>query len=482
MVSYQDAEYTHTNNGWYDNDPEKDHAFQSESALFLYRVIGTPVNPPRLSMPPVNVQIMKPQGQRADAELASYWYFSRQWSLVDPGFYANQASLLLMNSKPSWFTIGALPAGVQLSTTPDPAGTVLGGPGSTTFNLPPSSDPQLVRYLAAYQRDTYGDWYVSDWVTLTPYGTMGEFDLITEDKTNGQGSDPGLRTTRADKTSFQMKVGLSDGAAFKRLLIPSTNVGKWGVEQGDLYVDILAEQQGQPDRYYNWNAGRPALEATSDGITKLDATWVNPMRVVGVPTGDTPVTVKFTPWSRQITNGITSGTSSRNYPPVELRMPLTLRVCPTATFDVVRGMYLFSSNGGAPTFTGTQGSTVDLGQLEMDSSVVVRVRRAYPRSRTIAVLRRPDGTWKQVGENDLRTSEDCADVIFDIPSTEMADEGAYSIRFLSQTPIDTAAWNTMGVTGVVQPAITNYGWLSVGQINFTYDGVTEINGMLIFAD
>jgi hypothetical protein len=424
---------------------------------------------------------MKPQGQRADAELASYWYFSRQWSPVEYGFYANQASLLLMNSKPGWLK-GALPAGVQLSTTPDPWYVTPGGPESTTFNLPPSGDPQLVRYLAAYQRDTYGDWYVSNWVTLTPYGTMGEFDLITEDKTNGQGTDPGLRTTRADKTSFQMKVGLSDGAAFKRLLIPSTNVGKWGVEQGDLYVDILAEQQGQPDRYYNWNAGRPALEATSDGITKLDATWVNPMSVVGVPTGNTPVTVKFTPWSRQITNGITSGNDSRNYPPVELRMPLTLRVCPTATFDVVRGMYLFSSNGGAPTFTGTQGSTVDLGQLEMDSSVVVRVRRAYPRSRTIAVLRRPDGTWKQVGENDLRTSEDCADVIFDIPSTEMADEGAYSIRFLSQTPIDTAAWNTMGVTGVVQPAITNYGWLSVGQINFTYDGVTEINGMLIFAD
>ena len=123
--------------------------------------------------------------------------------------------------------------------------------------------------------------------------------------------------------------------------------------------------------------------------------------------------------------------------------------------------------------------------------LTVTIQNPYPLSRYIVLMTKPKGVVVKLAENDQRAVNavlHSLDIVIDKPTRgTRGGNGIYTLRILAQTCIDTGVLNGTGVPadGYVEPVdavYPGYGWVSIGNVTFTYDGTIEVHGMVIMTN
>jgi hypothetical protein len=331
--------------------------------------------------------------------------------------------------------------------------------------------PDAVVYYALFALGGDNNWYFLDSKTLTPYGYVAGFDVLSLDTMSTMALTGLSRRTRADKT-YRIELDTVGGSQILTRL-PRDPAHDAADHEMELWATgfsapntALANQGFQP--------GGPVFNAAPPGsILKGRHNFLLGQPAISLGglqrPPETPYALDIVPWSRPVRS------ATGWVPGVQLSSPVRLTVYPVAGFELVSG--IIDLRRGVCRNRGTQGQDIALPgpDVELDVSVTMRVLRPYPHSRVILVAQDPNGALLKVAEVDNRMSPSDApfEMSFGTVTPFFDTTGNYTFYLMAETPVDQATLGGAGLPGYSEPTTPGYGWVKIGTVTFFYDAVIE---------
>jgi hypothetical protein len=328
--------------------------------------------------------------------------------------------------------------------------------------------PDAVVYYALFALGGDNNWYFLDSKTLTPYGYVAGFDVLSLDTRSTLALTGLNRRTRADKT-YGIALDTVGGSQILTRL-PRDPAHDAADHEMELWATgFSAPNTGLANQ--GFQPGGPVFNAAPPGSI-LKGTHNFLLGQPAISLGglqrppETPYALDIVPWSRPVTTA--TGTASG----VQLSSPVRLTVYPVAGFELVSG--IIDLRRGVCRNRGTQGENIALPgpDVELDVNVTMQVLRPYPHSRVILVAQDPNGALLKVAEVDNRMSPSDAtfEMTFNTLDPFYDGTGNYTFYLMAETPVDTAMLAGAGLPGYSEPTTPGYGWVKIGTVTFWFRG------------
>ena len=326
----------------------------------------------------------------------------------------------------------------------------------------------VVVYYALFAQGGDNNWYFLDSKTLTPYGYVAGFDVLSLDTRSTMALTGLSRRTRADKT-YRIALDTVGGSQILTRL-PRDPAHDAADHEMELWATgFSAPNTGLANQ--GFQPGGPLFNAAPPGsILKGTHSFLLGQPAISLGglqrPAESPYALDIVPWSRPVraATGVVPG--------VQLSSPVRLTVYPVAGFELVGG--LIDLRRGVFTNRGTQGQDIVLPgpDVELDVNVTMRVLRPYPHSRVILVARDPNGALLKVSEVDNRMSPSDApfEMGFSTVTPFFDTTGNYTFYLMAETPVDTATLGGAGLPGYSEPTTPGYGWVKIGTVTFWFRG------------
>ena len=336
--------------------------------------------------------------------------------------------------------------------------------------------PDAVVYYALFAQGGDNNWYFLDSKTLTPYGYVAGFDVLSLDTKSTMALTGLNRRTRADKT-YGIALDTVGGSQILTRL-PRDPAHDAADHEMELWATgfsapnaALANQGFQPGGPL-FNAAPPGsiLKGTHNFLLGQPAISLGGL----LRPAESPYALDIVPWSRPVR------AATGWVPGVQLSSPVRLTVYPVAGFELVSG--IIDLRRGVCRNRGAQGENIALPgpDVELDVNVTMQVLRPYPHSRVILVARDPNGALLKVAEVDNRMSPSDApfQMSFGTVTPFFDTTGNYTFYLMAETPVDTATLGGAGLPGYSEPTTPGYGWVKIGTVTFFYDAVIEYHSVM----
>ena len=328
--------------------------------------------------------------------------------------------------------------------------------------------PDAVVYYALFAQGGDNNWYFLDSKTLTPYGYVAGFDVLSLDTRSTMALTGLNRRTRADKT-YRIALDTVGGSQILTRL-PRDPAHDAADHEMELWATgfsapntALANQGFQPGGPL-FNAAPPGsiLKGTHNFLLGQPAISLGGLQ----RPAESPYALDIVPWSRPVR------AATGWVPGVQLSSPVRLTVYPVAGFELVSG--IIDLRRGVCRNRGTQGQDIALPgpDVELDVNVTMRVLRPYPHSRVILVAQDPNGALLKVAEVDNRMSPSDApfEMSFSTVTPFFDTTGTYTFYLMAETPVDQATLAGAGLPGYSEPTTPGYGWVRIGTVTFWFRG------------
>ena len=336
--------------------------------------------------------------------------------------------------------------------------------------------PDAVVYYALFAQGGDNNWYFLDSKTLTPYGFVAGFDVLSLDTKSTMALTGLSRRTRADKT-YRIALNTVGGSQILTPL-PLDPAHDAADHEMELWATgFSAPNTGLANQ--GFQPGGPVFNAAPPGsILKGTHNFLLGQPAISLGglqrPAESPYALDIVPWSRPVR------AATGWVPGVQLSSPVSLTVYPVAGFELVGG--LIDLRKGVCRNRGTQGENIALPgpDVELDVNVTMRVLRPYPHSRVILVAQDPNGALLKVAEVDNRMSPSDApfEMGFGTVTPFFDTTGNYTFYLMAETPVDTETLAGAGLPGYSEPTTPGYGWVKIGTVTFFYDAVIEYHSVM----